>query len=206
MKDKITKLKGFFDIDKEIEYINEMNRKGWKLVYIKAGIFYTFVRIHPDEYVTILHADKKENIASVAAFAAQCGYENIPHTMDCFGDVMYLTGKKGEVSGDFVTDNESKLAVNEIMLKKFRIFSVIFAVLALLNTVVTIINCIYYYNFHLVYCLRYDYLPSVEYTTLVVIEVICALVLLIMMGVMLKATHRIKNKVKKLKEELSIYE
>ena len=206
MKDKITRLKCFFDFDKEIEYINEMNREGWKLVYIKAGCLFSFVKTYPDEYITILHADKKENLASVAAFAAQCGYENVPHTMDGFGEIMYLTGRKSEVSGDFVTDNESKILVNKIMLKNFRILSVVFAVLVLLDVVATIINCIYYYNFHLVYCLRYDYLPSADYTTMVVLEIIWALVLLIMMGVLLKVTHRIKNRIKKLKEELSIYE
>lgn len=124
MKDKMTKFKGYFDFDKEIEYINKMNKEGWKLVYIKAGCLYTFVKTQPDEYITILHADKKESIASVAAFAAQYGYENIPHTMDGVGDVMYLTGRKSEVSDEFLSDNESKLTVNRIMLKKFRTFTV----------------------------------------------------------------------------------
>lgn len=59
-KDKITVFKGFFDLEKEINWINEMNKKGWKLVYIKCGSLYTFVKTEPDEYVTILHAEDKE--------------------------------------------------------------------------------------------------------------------------------------------------
>ena len=93
-KDTITKLKLFLDLDKEIEYINKMNRNGWKLVYIKGGCLYTFVKTEPDEYFTVLYCEKKENISQISTFAAQCGYENIPHTMDGLGDLLYLTGKK----------------------------------------------------------------------------------------------------------------
>ena len=206
MKDKITKFKCFFDFDKEIEYINRMNKEGWKLVYIKAGCLFTFVRTHPDEYITILHADKKENLASVAAFAAQCGYENVPHTMDGFGDVMYLTGRKSEVSDDFVTDNESKITVNKIMLKKFRVIVVLFAILTVFAVAVAVDNWYCYYNFHLVYCLRYNFAPSAFYTTFAVIDGLMAIICFVLLGVLFKITHRIKNKVKKLKEELSIYE
>ncbi|MBQ9375545.1 MAG: DUF2812 domain-containing protein, partial [Ruminococcus sp.] len=131
MKDKITKFKLFFDFEKEIEYINKMNKEGWKLVYIKAGCLFTFVIAYPDEYVTILHADKKENLSSVAAFAAQCGYESIPHTMDGVGDVIYLTGKKDEVSADFLSDNESKLRVSQIFLNRYKTFVIAYSILAI---------------------------------------------------------------------------
>lgn len=36
----ITKFKTIFDPDKEIAYINEMNAQGWKLVFIKWGMYY----------------------------------------------------------------------------------------------------------------------------------------------------------------------
>ncbi len=206
MKDKITKCRSYFDFDKEINYINKMNKEGWKLVYIKAGIFYTFVRTQPDEYTTILHADKKENLARVAAFAAQCGYENIPHTMDGVGDIMYLTGKKREVSDDFVTDNESKLTVSKIMLNKYRIFTLAFAVLTALFAVFAMGYWYCYYNFHLIYCFRYNIVPSAEYTTFAVIYAVLVIICLLMLGVILKIKRRVKSKVKRLREEMSIYE
>lgn len=62
-KNKITVFKSYFSLEKELEYINEMNKKGWKLVYIKGGCFYTFVRTQPDEYVTIMHGVKKEEVS-----------------------------------------------------------------------------------------------------------------------------------------------
>ena len=43
-KDKITQCRFYFDLEKELKYINEMNKKGYKLVYIKSGCLYTFVK------------------------------------------------------------------------------------------------------------------------------------------------------------------
>ena len=61
----ITKCKLFFSLDKELEFINKMNREGWKLVYIKCGCFYTFEKTEPDEYFTVLHATAKEGFGAV---------------------------------------------------------------------------------------------------------------------------------------------
>ena len=33
-KDKITQCRFYFDLEKELKYINEMNKQGYKLVYI----------------------------------------------------------------------------------------------------------------------------------------------------------------------------
>ncbi len=129
MKTKITKFKRFYDLDKEIAYINDMNRQGWKLVYIKMGSFYTFVKSESDEYVTMYHATEKENVSGVMAFAAKCGYESIPHTLDGMGDLIYLTGKKGEVSDEFVTDNRAKIMVNKRIIKKFNLVSILYIIL-----------------------------------------------------------------------------
>jgi thiamine biosynthesis protein ThiI len=62
----ITKCKLFFSLDKELEFINKMNREGWKLVYIKCGCFYTFEKTEPDEYFTVLHATAKEKVLELA--------------------------------------------------------------------------------------------------------------------------------------------
>lgn len=127
----ITKLKLFLDLDKEIEYINDMNTKGWKLVYIKGGCLYTFVKTEPDNYFTVLYCDKKENISQISTFAAQCGYESIPHTMDGFGDILYLTGKKSEVSEEFVSDISSQIECFKKICKKLSIMTIFIAICTL---------------------------------------------------------------------------
>lgn len=131
MKDNntITEFKLYFDLDKELAYINEMNQKGWKLVYIKGGCFYTFVKTAPDEYITIMHTETKQRLSEVTAFAAQCGYESIPHTMDGFGEVMYLTGKKSEVSAEFISDIPQQVESQKRLCKKFFILTVIYYIL-----------------------------------------------------------------------------
>ncbi len=133
-KNKITEFKSFFDLDKEIEYINQMNKEGWKLVYIKAGCFYTFVKTEPDEYITILHAEDKENISAVTAFAAQCGYENVPHTMDGLGEILYLTGKKSEISEDFVNDRSSSKKYYEILHRNMKMLCILYYIICIFFT------------------------------------------------------------------------
>ena len=81
-KEMMKKTKLFFSFEKQLNYINEMNKEGWKLVYIKGGCVYHFEKTEPDEYFTILHAATKEKVMEISAFAAQCGYQSIPHTMD----------------------------------------------------------------------------------------------------------------------------
>ncbi|MBQ6570616.1 MAG: DUF2812 domain-containing protein [Clostridia bacterium] len=129
MKNKIRKFKFFLDFDKELEYLREMNKKGWKLVYIGGGMGYTFVKTEPDEYITLVYADKKEKISEMSAFAAQCGYETIPHTMDGFSNLLYLTGKKKEIPAEFVQDAESKINSCKLIRHKLRIFCVIYILL-----------------------------------------------------------------------------
>ena len=58
-KPNINKFKLFFSLDKELAFINKMNKEGWKLVYIKGGCIYSFEKSEPDEYFTILHATAK---------------------------------------------------------------------------------------------------------------------------------------------------
>ena len=75
-KEMMKKTKLFFSLEKELNYINEMNKEGWKLVYIKGGCVYHFEKTEPDEYFTILHAATKEKVMEISAFAAQCGYQS----------------------------------------------------------------------------------------------------------------------------------
>ena len=49
-KEMMKKTKLFFSFEKQLNYINEMNKEGWKLVYIKGGCVYHFEKTEPDEY------------------------------------------------------------------------------------------------------------------------------------------------------------
>lgn len=133
----ITKCKLFFSLDKELEFINKMNREGWKLVYIKGGCIYSFEKSEPDEYFTILHATAKEKVLEISSFAAQCGYQTIPHTMDGFGDLLYLTGKKAEVSPEFVCEAPEKIDSAKRIYHRFRTLSIVFIIL----TVFLVLEC-----------------------------------------------------------------
>lgn len=128
-KNTVTVCKCFFDPDKEIAYIKEMNEQGFKLVFIKWGMFFTFEKCEPGEYITLLHSAKKENLSKVSAFASQCGYEIIPHTIDGLGNTLYLTGRKEEVSEDFVSDKSDKIEFYQNFKKNFKNFFILYVIL-----------------------------------------------------------------------------
>ena len=130
-KNKITKYKCFFSFEKELAYINKMNREGWKLVYIKGGVIYSFEKCEPDEYFTVLHATAREKVLEISSFAAQCGYQTIPHPMDSFGDFLYLTGKKSEVSSDFVYETSEKIDSAKRIYHSFQTLSIIFIAISI---------------------------------------------------------------------------
>ena len=138
-KDKITQCKFYFDLEKELKYINEMNKQGYKLVYIKSGCLYTFIKTQPDEYTTIFYAVEKEKVSQISAFVAQYGYESIPHTMDGFGNLLYLTGKKSEVDADFINDTDSKINFYTIMKKQFSHFCKLYWVMLILFFIATLL-------------------------------------------------------------------
>ena len=128
----INRFKMFFSLDKELAFINKMNKEGWKLVYIKGRVIYSFEKCEPDEYFTVLHATAKEKVLELSSFAAQCGYQPIPHTMDGFGDLLYLTGKKAEVSPEFVCEAPEKIDSAKRIYQRFRILSIIFVAISVL--------------------------------------------------------------------------
>ena len=81
----ISKFKLFFSLDKELAFINKMNKEGLKLIYIKGGVIYSFEKSKPDEYFTILHATAKEKILEISSFdtkpvAQSKGVTSVPYT------------------------------------------------------------------------------------------------------------------------------
>lgn len=195
-KNKITKLKLFLDLDKELEYINEMNKQGWKLVYLKGGMLYTFVKTQPDEYFTVTYTVAKEEVSKITTFASQCGYESIPHTMDGFGDMLYLTGKKNEVSQDFVSDRDAQIDSYKRNYKKFLILTIVNIAITALILVETIgsVQLFFLSEFDPISLglLLFIGLFFIVYSS---IDVAAGLV-----------TRRIKKKIKKLESEAVIYE
>ena len=193
-KNTVTKFKLYFDPDKELEYINKMNMEGWKLVYIKGGILYTFKKTQPGEYVTLLHSNKKENISQIQAFAAQCGYESIPHTLDGFGDKLYLIGRKEDVSDDFVTDINSQLDHYQILHKKFKILKVVYVIL----------SAILFAETALLMYMNYD-LNGELLGLSIFMDVVLISVLLMTIRVFF-ICHKYKKKIKSLKSDEMIFE
>lgn len=82
--------------------------------------------------------DDKEKISQMTTFAAQCGYESVPHTMDGIGNLLYLTAPKGRVSEEFVCDRESKIKFNS----KLSIFYLILSIAFFILTAVFVIEAV----------------------------------------------------------------
>ncbi len=200
-KNTITKFKSFFDPDKEIAYLNEMNEQGWKLVFIKWGMFYTFEKCEPGEYITLLHADAKENLSKVTTFAVQCGYEIIPHTIDGLGNTLYLTGRKEDVSEDFVSDTADKITFYQTFKKNFKNFFIAYIVLDVLFILLDGL-----FAFLCFIPIAYGFLPPID---LIIFSVVLFLVSVLYLGFtakLIQINKKYNKKIKKLKEEALIFE
>ena len=195
-QNKITKLKLFLDLDKELEYINEMNKQGWKLVYLKGGILYTFVKTQPNEYFTVTYTVAKEEVSKITTFASQCGYESIPHTMDGFGDMLYLTGKKNEVSQDFVSDRDAQIDSYKRNYKKFLIFTIIYVIMTAFVFIYTLSST------HILFLSEFDPF-CIGLFTFTFLFLIACISFDITAGMI---TRRLKKKIKNLEAEAAIYE
>ena len=197
----ITKFKTFFDPDKEIAYINEMNAQGWKLVFIKWGMYYTFEKCEPGEYVTLLHADQIENISKVTSFAIQCGYEIIPHTIDGFGNTLYLTGRKEDVSEDFVSDTYDKITFYQNFKKNFKNFFIAFIVL---DVILFLLNGLFVFD-----CILYlNYEGAIPTNLLIFYSIffLFSIVYFAFTAKLIQIIRKYNKKIKKLQEEALIFE
>ena len=196
-KETMKKSKLFFSLEKELNYINEMNKAGWKLVYIKGGWVYHFEKTEPDEYFTILHAATKEKVMEISAFAAQCGYQSIPHTMDGYGDFLYLTGKKAEVSPEFICEAPEKAESAKRIYHRFRTLSIVFVVISLF---------LMYQAGFMIGTRMADPDASVALTVICVLFTLFAAVYLAMCVYVLMLTAKARRSYKQLQKESEIYE
>ena len=115
----------FFDIEKENEYVSEMNRLGWKLERVNFGWTYEFSRTNREEYTTVIFAEESSKVNKTKAFAKRCGFELIPHRFDGLKSVLYLTGRRSEVSPVFHNDSNSLMRAHSLMQRRFSVLSVI---------------------------------------------------------------------------------
>ncbi len=115
----------FFDIEKENEYVSEMNRLGWKLERVNFGWTYEFSRTKREEYTTVIFAEKSSKVSETTAFAKRCGFELIPHRFDGLKDVLYLCGRCDEVSPVFHNDSKSLMRAYRLTHRRFSVLSVI---------------------------------------------------------------------------------
>ena len=196
-KEMMKKTKLFFSFEKQLNYINEMNKEGWKLVYIKGGCVYHFEKTEPDEYFTILHAATKEKVMEISAFAAQCGYQSIPHTMDGYGDFLYLTGKKAEVSPEFVCEAPEKTESAKRIYHRFRTLSIVFVVISLL---------LMYESGFIVGMRMADPEASVFMTVFGILFMLFSVVYLAMCVYVVMLTAKARRSFKQLQKESEIYE
>lgn len=130
-KDRLKHRKQFFDYEKELVYINEMNRLGWKLERVKHGRVYEFVKTEPEEYTTLIYAEKRSKLKETEALAHRCGYETIPHKADGLKRLLYLTGRRDEVSPVFYNDSDSALRAQRMIHRRFFVMSVFCVILSL---------------------------------------------------------------------------
>lgn len=115
----------FFDIEKENEYVSEMNRLGWKLERVNFGWTYEFSRTNREEYTTVIFAEESSKVSETTAFAKRCGFELIPHRFDGLKDVLYLCGRRDEVSPVFHNDSKSLMRAYRLTHRRFSVLSVI---------------------------------------------------------------------------------
>lgn len=149
---KLTRIKCFVDKKKEEQYLNEMNNKGWKLEYLQFGCIFNFTESEPNEYFTSIYATDKPKVLQMTSAAVLSGYDNIPHTYDGRSNFLYLTGKKGKVDENFISDNENRRS-HYYHLSKFyekcafaALMTAILAIICMILCAPTIYKAIYCFN------------------------------------------------------------
>ena len=133
----------------------------------------------------------------ISAFAAQCGYQSIPHTMDGFGDFLYLTGKKAEVSPEFVCEAPEKTESAKRIYHRFRTLSIVFVVISLL---------LMYESGFIVGMRMADPEASVFMTVFGILFMLFSVVYLAMCVYVVMLTAKARRSFKQLQKESEIYE
>lgn len=138
MKNIVTKVRFFASLEKELAFINEMNRAGYRLTDIRFGVIFRFKKAQ-GEHFTILCGTTKEKVPELTSAAVKGGYTCIAHTFDAMGNFLYLDGERGKVNEDFFSDNGDR-RVHLAQMKKFYGASAVMLSVAPLTMVVSLVG------------------------------------------------------------------
>lgn len=181
----------FIDPDRETTFLRSMNRRGWRLESIGAGMLYRFSRSKPREYVTLIHTAPKEQHARLTELAAENGLEAVPHRFDGMNDRLYLTGKRDACRRDFIDPDESRRQTLRSVAQRMRSLVIVYSSLLLL-----FISLIFAFYLRPLYVAVSGGSESGLSLLLPFIIILGALtvIFLITEAVLLFMLHRIKNK------------
>lgn len=121
-----------WDMEKEEEWLNEMSRKGYKLIKAKLGLF-TFKKEETDyiyklSYKRLKGARKREYNQLFEDF----GWE---YVTSC-NNWNYFRKKASEENTEIYTDDESKAEIFKILLRFIGLLTIVFVPFALISLVV----------------------------------------------------------------------
>lgn len=207
MLDKRTIFKAFLDREKEEAFFNEMNEKGWKLIYVRWA-FYTFAKAEKEQYKTVLHYVSRGGETALVRTVTECGYEVVHRSSEGKNVLLYINIPASLDAGDFLTDNNSKLESAKksvISMRRDLALTTLTSALLLgifLTTLPSLIKLIVYAPERLFEIFIDDPLGGFFYIALPLFGVIIGVMALLLMRIM----TRTKKRISKLKAEMKIYE
>ncbi len=129
--------KVFFDIEKELEYVNSMCASGWKLKEILFGNVYSFEKCSPGEYTVITVGDDSQNETLQRSRLSEGGYEIVPCRYDLPLTYLYLIRKSDREELPYYTEPTQKQFLLEAVVSQYaRIEKFYVALSFLLNILV----------------------------------------------------------------------
>ncbi len=207
MKNRITVFKAFLSRKKEQAYLNEMNKQGWKLSSLRFA-FYTFVKTEPNEFMTVLHFAERQYQTTFVRTATECGCEVAHQESSGKYILFYINAPVGSENIDFLTDNQSKLDFNRRLSAQYkREFIPLFAVVpfTLLPTLMSI--PITYMIFRAApddpYSLMKEHLFGYIGNAVIML---CGLICAIMGAYILVLYSKTKREIKRISNEMKIFE
>ena len=132
--------KAFLSREKEKAFLDEMNKRGWKLTSLRFSV-YTFVKTEPNEYISILCFAERVYLTTFVRTVTECGCE-IAHQESAGKYILfYINALIDSDNIDFLTDNQSKLDFHKRLSAQYkREFIPLFAIIpfTLLPTLMSI--------------------------------------------------------------------
>ncbi|MBR4053313.1 MAG: DUF2812 domain-containing protein [Clostridia bacterium] len=112
----IWKFKAFYSHEKELAFLEEMNKKGYRLDKVVGGNLYRFERVE-EEHFTISRIVPGKNARDLIAAAKEKGYSCCLQKTPLGVSILYLDGTRG-VSDETFLSGEEDLNVHRLGLRK----------------------------------------------------------------------------------------